>query len=80
MASAEEIPELIAGVAAAEGDQDDGLDVHVVAEGQEAGQHQNGFALVGHRRLREGRHVIRRFGNAKVAGEIELHGRAMPFF
>ena len=42
--------------------------------------HQDGFTLVGGGRLRGRRHDIRRFGNAQVAGEIELHGRAMSFF
>ena len=45
MAAAEEVPELVARVAAEEGHGDHVFELHVAAEGKEAGQHQNGLAL-----------------------------------
>ncbi len=43
--AAEEIPQLIAGITAAEGHDHHQVDVHVSAEREEACEHQNGFAF-----------------------------------
>ncbi|MDT4864699.1 hypothetical protein FQZ97_994680 [compost metagenome] len=43
--AAEEVPELVAGIAAEKGDGDDPFKLHVAAKGEESGQHQNGLAL-----------------------------------
>jgi len=45
MATPHEVPELVAGVAAEEGHQHHQVDIHVSAERQESGQHQDGLAF-----------------------------------
>ncbi|BCJ04579.1 hypothetical protein PRtIB026_A03940 [Pseudomonas sp. RtIB026] len=45
VAAAHEVPQLVAGVTAAEGHQDHQLDVHVFAERKKAREHQDGLAL-----------------------------------
>lgn len=45
VAASEEVPELVTGVAAEEGGENHGIQLHVAAEGKEPGQHENGFAL-----------------------------------
>ncbi|MNV48232.1 hypothetical protein D3C71_1401280 [compost metagenome] len=41
----QEVPQLIAGIAAEEGHDHHDVDVHVSTERKEAGEHQNGFAF-----------------------------------
>lgn len=45
VAAAHEIPQLVTGIAAAEGHQDHQLDIHVFAERKKAREHQDGLAL-----------------------------------
>jgi len=45
MPTAHEVPELVAGVAAEEGHQHHQIDIHVSAERQESGKHQDGLAF-----------------------------------